>query len=484
MSVDIEYIKRKQKRLEKKRQRAAEIEAARVAEIEAEMRRQEEEAAHQKFLLEQQENERLRYRALQRKEKLREQRWDKQINTLLAQIDTKLQKEAKLEELKIIIKSRAPLRQKLDWATWLSNPINQELADLDYDYAVEMFKRDNLMADSRPRRRERRGRGGHLRRPQAVNYALSFTGNDAAGARADLVATPFTPNDPTNKGFDVGSGRKPLAESGFTISYWWRPDENYSDSFPIGWKRDEHARFGFGIRNPSKPWFEVGTSEVNNTTWADMFDDSGNSDLQNTLLDSGPGTDPGSGNHLILGRWYHLVITYVGTDNPDGNGDMLRKVYLNGYHIYGGFGEGKQSVNWTSHTDAQMSRGLSFGMRAVVASGTDAESGLRKTKYNNGNACGLDEIAIYNEAKDVTWVQSVYDDGTNYNHKNSGGSGLVAYWRLSEGTGTTVTDLSGYGHHGTLTNASYGTKIEAAIAALPPSGTPTWFRPPAGYGQE
>jgi hypothetical protein len=356
----------------------------------------------------------------------------------------------------------------LDWTTWLSDPLNQLLADLDYDYAVEMFKRDNLLA-----KRRRQGRGGKLRRPD-INYALSFTGNDAAGARADLVATSFTPNDPTNKGFDVGSGRKPLAESGFTLSFWWRPDQNYQDSFPIGWKRDTHARFDFGIRNASKPWFGLGSSELKGVTWETMFDDSGNSDLKNTLLDSGEGTDPGSGNHLILGKWYHLVATYAGTDNPDGDGYMLRKIYLNGYHIYGGFGEAKQSVNWTSHTGAQMARGLAFGMRVVVATGTDSESGLRNAKYNNGNACGLDEIAIYSEAKSAAWVASVYNGGVNYNHKDSGGAGLVAYWKLNEGSGTTIVDQGPYGWNGTLTNALYGTKIDAGIAALPPSGTPTW----------
>jgi hypothetical protein len=177
MSVDIEYIKRKQKRLEKKRQREAEIEAER--------RRQEEAVAHQKFLLEQQENERLRNRALQRQEKLREQRWGQQVDTLLAQIDTKLQKEAKLEELRIIIKNRVPLRQKLDWDTWLSNPLNQELAVLDYDYAVEMFKRDNLMAQDPTRRRRRKGRGGKIRRSTQENYALTFSG-DRAGATDSL----------------------------------------------------------------------------------------------------------------------------------------------------------------------------------------------------------------------------------------------------------------------------------------------------------
>ena len=276
------------------------------------------------------------------------------------------------------------------------------------------------------------------------------------------------------------------------MSYWWRPDELYSDSFPIGWKRDEHARFEFGIKNASKPYFSIGTSEVMATTWADMFDDSGNSDLKNTLLDNGEGTAPGSGNKLILNKWYHIVATYAGTDNVDGDGNYLRKIYLNGYHIYGGFGEGKQSVNWTSNTAARMTKGLAFGMRAVLASGTDSELGIRNTKYNNGNACALSEIAIYSEEKNAAWASSVYDAGSGYNHKNSGGDGLVAYWKLDEGSGTTAKDSGPYGWDGTLTNAAHGNSMDGSadnssqiegINARFPDAKPTWTTHPVGYDQ-
>ena len=474
----LKYIKKRQRQLERKRRREAELAAKKEAErIEAATRKQEEIAARKKLLREQQEAVRAHQKYIERKEKIAKQKWSEQVDTLLAraQAEERARNDDKLEEIRIIIQNREPFPDELDWASWLDDPLNQRLALLDFEYAMEMFRRDNLIA--------KRRKGGGRRIRAAVNYGLSFTGNDAAGARADLVATDFTPNDPTNKGFDEGSGRKPLAESGFTLSFWWRPDQNYQDSFPIGWKRDTHARFEWGIRNASKPWWGLGTSEVTNTTWADHFDNSGNSDLKNTLLDSGVGTAPGSGNHLILGKWYHFVVTYVGTDNPDGDGNMLRKIYLNGYHIYGGFGEAKQSVNWTSHTGAQMARGLAFGMRVVVASGLDTESGLRNAKYNNGNACALNEIAIYSEAKDAAWVTSVYDGGVSYNHKDSGGAGLVAYWKLNEGTGTTAIDHGPYGWDGTLTNALHGTKIDTGINDLPPSGTPTWIKVPTGYGQ-
>ena len=142
----MDYIKRRQKQWEKKIRRADELEAkkeaARVAKMEAEARKQEEISARKKLLLEQQEDERLRQKYIQRKEKLAEQKWNKQLDILLAQIDVRAQKDDKLEEIKIIIQNREPSLQELDWADWLSNPLNQKLADLDFEYAMEMFKRE------------------------------------------------------------------------------------------------------------------------------------------------------------------------------------------------------------------------------------------------------------------------------------------------------------------------------------------------------
>ena len=137
--ITIEYMKRKQKQLERKRRREAELEAKkeaeRVAKIEAEAREQKEIAARKKLLLEQQKDEWFHQKHIQRKEKLAEQKWDKQFDTLLAQIKERHQKDDKLEEIRIIIQNREPSLQKLDWDTWLSDPLNQELADLDFDYA-------------------------------------------------------------------------------------------------------------------------------------------------------------------------------------------------------------------------------------------------------------------------------------------------------------------------------------------------------------
>jgi hypothetical protein len=206
-----------------------------------------------------------------------------------------------------------------------------------------------------------------------------------------------------------------------------------------------------------------------------MFDNSGNTDLSKDFLDGS--------NELILGtHWYHIVVSYVGTDGE--NNERYRRVYFNGKQIRGYNSEAIGTAYEAYHNDDHpgdfdwgrvnntMTQGLSFGMRAVIGSGTHTD-GLRNTKYNNGHACALDEIAIYNEVKDNDWIRAVYDGKGDYNHKNE--DGLVAYWRLNEGEGTTVEDLGPYGYHGTLTNASYGTTIDSGINSLPPTGTPAWI---------
>ena len=76
----LEYIKYRQEQLQKKR--AAELKAKKEeARARWEARKQEGIAARKKLLLEQREGERLRQHI--QKEKLAEQKWDKQLDTLL-----------------------------------------------------------------------------------------------------------------------------------------------------------------------------------------------------------------------------------------------------------------------------------------------------------------------------------------------------------------------------------------------------------------
>ena len=398
----------------------------------------------------------------------------------------------KLIPLLISVSRKKQGNTKLNWGNWLKISENKYLFQINESLAKRVFEDTITLIDRNVSyiNEKRRTYGGDV----AKNYFLSFTGDtNHPNPRADLVRTNFTPNDPTNKGFAEGSGRIPLAKSGFTISYWYRPDETANDAFAMGWKRENTARFSFGMRNAARPYFSIGSNTFgtygSHNAWYNMFNNSGNTDLTDKYIDD-------SDNLIADGsNWYHIVITYVGQE-PGGvannETDQYRRIYFNGKQIYGQNDEAigtdyndwhnvdrRGEISWPEgNQDARMSRGFSFGMRALKGTGTmvasDGET-IRVSKYNNGHACGLDDVAIYNELKDNDWVRSVYNGGTGYNH--TGGDNLVAYWKFNEGSGTTVKDLGPYGYHGTLTNAAVGEgddiTVQTAIGNIA-EGTPTW----------
>ena len=455
----MEYLKYRQRQWERKKQHAAELEAEkeaeRLAKIQAETLRQEEIAERERFLLERQEAERISQKHIQRKQELAEQKWEKEFNSLLSQAEERARKIRELEEINNIIQNREPLLQDLDWNSWLTAPLNQELADLDLELAMEVYKRDTRMAKKQY---------GARAKGRSVSYALSFTGDtNVSTRRGDLVATDFNPDNPD------GSG-KPLAESGFTISYWVRPDELGSDMFCIGRKAHNNSRFTFGISQKHKLYVGVGANQ-SERVFKTMLDTAGLSDkLGEWVIED---TD---GKYILKtdGTWYHFAVTYAGTDA--GTNNMLRKIYMNGQQVWGtGVSDPANlgNINY-SDTGREMSKGLSFGMRAVRGSGTS-------TSYNNGWACALSEVAIFNTEKDADFIANIYNTNgpnrprTRRKRKDlRDESGIVGYWKFNKGNGTTVTDHSGNGNHGTLTNDSFGDDGGAAFA----SGVPTWDSSP------
>ena len=362
--------------------------------------------ARKKLLLEQQRDERIRQKYTQRKEELAEQKWNSQLNTLIAQIKEGSQGEDRLEEIRVIIQNREPSLQELDWEIWLSDPLNQRLTDLDFDRAMEMFKRDNLMA------KRRRRSGGKSR---AGNWALSFTGDSDSAAAEDYVTTDFNPDD-----YNLNLG--------CTVSYWVRPDEIGNTRFAFGRKHSNSERFTFGINTGKAIFIGVGANRMR-SSWATMGVDT------SLLADDG--------NIKTDVTWYHFAVTYADRESTS-EGGVARKVYLNGALIQ------EANINWSSTGGG--TAGMIFGGRRLAGTG-----------YNNAWACGLDEVAIYDTAKDSDWVTSVYNDSTKYDHRSQ--SGLVGYWKFNAGNGTTVIDYSGNGNHGTFAAISGDT-----------TALPTWGR--------
>ena len=362
--LTIEQMRRKQEKLKRKREKEAELEAEkeaqRVAKIEAELREQEEIATQKRLLMEQRENERLHQKHIQRKQKIADQKWEKQFDSLLAQIKERHQKDDKLEEIRIIIQNREPSLQELDWDSWLSEPLNQRLADLDFERAMEMFKRDNLLAY------RRRGTGG--RRKKQGNYALVFSG-DRAGATDSYATTTFNPDT-----YELWNG--------FTISFWVRPDEEMNQKSVILGSRASSpvARFHFGFSGAGVNNIGVGV---------------GGSDIT------------GINNPMEVGRWYNWVVSYTGTQGSAGNRKL--RMWINNDPRM----TNNNSTSW-GNQDEDMT--IYFGGRNTEGSGytsgfacaltnvaiynvcKDSDGTFANEVYNNGikhNYNGADDLVGY-----------------------------------------------------------------------------------------
>jgi len=402
-----EYIKHKQKQLEKKRQREAKLKAEEeerlLAEAEAKARELEEIAERKRLLAERQESERLHRQRVQIEQEMLSHKWSKQVDTLLADVDRLEQEDDRLEEIRVIIGKRDPALQQLGWDAWLlSDPLNQRLADLDIERALEMFKRDNLLA------KRSKATGG--RRKKVRNYVLTFGGSE--GTRSYLT-TGFNPDD-----FDLNLG--------FTVSYWVRPDEVGDLMFAFGRRHNSNQRFAYGINTATAIYAGVGDTRIR-TNWAAM----------------GATTNPqlaglfNASNELKTGNFIHFAATYANRGST-GDGSVAHKIYLNGVHIK------TNNINWSATGGG--TSGMFIGARNNVGD------------YNQGWKCALSHLAIFDTAQSDSWVEDIYNagrTGTDF----TGQSGLVGYWKFNKGNGTTVTDHSGNGNNGTFATDGTGLPV-------------------------
>ena len=300
---------------------------------------------------------------------------------------------------------------KLDWMSWLEIPESNYLFQINESLAKKVFQENNLLID---RLRYRKGRGGDA---PTKNYALSFSG-DRSGATKTFVSTTFNPDT-----YSLWNG--------FTISFWVRPDAvstSESDTVPmfvLGRKHNANQRFTFGINTNKAIYVAFGGKKIT-TNYLAMGVNT-NPNLSHLLNDD---------NSLKTGNWINFVITYA--DRSDVTDDADLKIYMNGELIK------TNDDKWTQQ--GGNTAGLMLGARNLVG-GTRSEPSTPGT-FNNGWACGLDEVAIYDTGKGTSFAQEVYNGGINYDHK--GASGLVAYWKMNEGSGNTVIDHSGNGYNGTL----------------------------------
>ena len=402
--MGFEYIKFRQKKLEKKWRLQEELrakkEAERIAKMEAAARKKAVDDARQKRLLQERESEHLRQEREQRQKIIAESKWDNQCDLLVAQIKERQQEDNRLEEIRFIVQHREPSLQVLDWFDWLSSDIlNQRLAQLDIEMAMELFKRDNLLAKRRHGTRGKRSAFG----------ALAFGGSE--GNRSYLT-TNFNPDT-----YNLNLG--------FTVSYWVRPDEVGDLMFAFGRRHNSNQRFAYGINTAKAIYAGVGSNRIR-TNWTAM----------------GATTNPqlaglfDNENQLRTGKFIHFAATYA--DRTDTSSGAVHKIYLNGVLVK------ENTLNWSATGGG--TSGMFIGARNNVGD------------YNQGWKCALSHLAIFDKEQSSTYIEDVYNAGragTDF----TGQSGLVGYWKFNKGSGTTVTDHSGNGNDGTFATDGTGLPI-------------------------
>ena len=332
--------------------------------------------------------------------------------------------DSKLIPMLTSVARRKQGNQQLNWGNWLKIPENRYLFQVNEDIARKVFEDTNALIP------KKRTRGGGAP-TKFSNYSLTFTGDTAATSTGDHVITTFNPNE-----YNLNLG--------FTVSYWVRPDEVGTNMFAIGRKHNNNQRFTFGIAKANKIYIGVGQNKLDGT-WSNGLSDnaSGKSaaELFPSLFDDGD---------LKTGNWLHFVVTYG--DRDDTSSNAARIVYLNGELIR------TANINWSATSGEFDDDGIYFGARNLQHTGA-------LPGYNNGWACGLDEVAIFNTAKDSDWVTSTHNNGTPTDLTEE--SGLVGYWRFEEGGGATVKDLSGNDNHGTFATEKAHEDVGVETTALP-----------------
>ncbi|MEZ4156368.1 MAG: LamG domain-containing protein [Candidatus Paceibacterota bacterium] len=135
-------------------------------------------------------------------------------------------------------------------------------------------------------------------------------------------------------------------------------------------------------------------------------------DLSDTLI----------GTNVSIGEWTHLAFTY-----DSGTGQKI--IYKNG------------SV-----------AGTETSITGEIDGGTsNFQIGARGdgNQHFNGK---VDEFRIYDRALSATEVAALYNAGGSKNTAPNN-LGLVGYWSFNDGDGTGVSDSSGNGHNGTITQS-------------------------------
>jgi len=140
----------------------------------------------------------------------------------------------------------------------------------------------------------------------------------------------------------------------------------------------------------------------------------------------------------LLNKWNHIVGVYNG-----GNSQALT-IYLND--------DNQKMASGDGFLQLSSNNAMNFGI------GTNGGDGF------NGY---LDEVALWDIALSRSEVTAIHNSGTALDPRSNSGNytssnDLKSYWKMEDGSGTTLTDLSGYGNDGTIDGASWINGVSSA----------------------
>jgi hypothetical protein len=108
----------------------------------------------------------------------------------------------------------------------------------------------------------------------------------------------------------------------------------------------------------------------------------------------------------------------------------------------------------------------------AISSGYFYLGGSGSTNPANYFQGQIDEVRFWNTALDQATLSAWMSQEINPSHPNY--ANLMAYYRMSDGTGTTLTDDAGFGHSGTMLGGmSDASWVPSTAFELPPAPTPT-----------
>ena len=131
-----------------------------------------------------------------------------------------------------------------------------------------------------------------------------------------------------------------------------------------------------------------------------------------------------------LSGWKHIVGTYDGT---------TAKLYVNA--------DGSTGITNATGGSGASIKYHSSNARPIML-GSDAAGDTTAEHFYHGL---LSEVAIFDSALSGSDITSIYNGGTPYDISTM--SNLIGYWKLNEGSGTTVADSSSNSNNGGLGNA-------------------------------